>query len=107
MRGNAPFSLSPPQSQLEAAEESKRLLTSEVVLLRKQLAESIEANGTMRQEKDSLETRASEFAVERAELRATLDTLQAEKVGVSMEGSGRLGCVCLKLASLGRVRVEL
>lgn len=27
-----------------------------------------------------LESRASEFAVERAELRATLDTLQAEKV---------------------------
>ncbi|KAG0717390.1 Early endosome antigen 1 [Chionoecetes opilio] len=69
------------KSQLEAAEESRKMLTSEVVLLRKQLAESIEGNGSLRQEKDSLETRASEFAVERAELRATLDTLQAEKVG--------------------------
>ncbi|MPC35709.1 hypothetical protein E2C01_029140 [Portunus trituberculatus] len=75
-------------SQLEAVEESKKLLTSEVVLLRKQLAESIEGNGSLRQEKDVLETRASEFAVERAELRATLDTLQAEKVCYSDIGGG-------------------
>ncbi|KAK3856227.1 hypothetical protein Pcinc_037436 [Petrolisthes cinctipes] len=73
------------KSQLEAVEESKTLLTSEVVLLRNQLAESIETNGSLRSEKDMLESRASEFAVERAELRATLDTLQAEKVGLESE----------------------
>ncbi|KAK8752380.1 hypothetical protein OTU49_005191, partial [Cherax quadricarinatus] len=73
------------KSQLDAVEESKMLLTSEVVLLRKQLAESIELNSSLRSEKDMLECRASEFAVERAELRATLDTLQAEKVGLESE----------------------
>lgn len=73
------------KSQLDAVEESKALLTSEVVLLRKQLTESLSLNASMRAEKDMLESRASEFAVERAELRATLDTLQAEKVGLESE----------------------
>lgn len=68
------------KSQLDALEESKTMLTSEVVLLRKQLTESLELNSSLRSEKDMLESRASDFAVERAELRATLDTLQAEKV---------------------------
>ena len=54
-----------------------------MVLLRKQLAEALQQTATIRSEKDNLESRASDFAVERAELRATLDTLQAEKVNSS------------------------
>ncbi|ROT84854.1 putative early endosome antigen 1 [Penaeus vannamei] len=73
------------KSQLDALEESKTMLTSEVVLLRKQLTESLELNSSLRSEKDMLESRASDFAVERAELRATLDTLQAEKVSLESE----------------------
>lgn len=70
------------QSQLEAVEESKKLLSSEVLLLRKQLSEALEQMSSIRTEKDQLEQRASDFAVEKSELKSTLDNLQAEKVNM-------------------------
>lgn len=47
------------KSQIHALEEGKLLTSSEILLLRKQLSESMESNSSLRHEKDKLQRRAT------------------------------------------------
>lgn len=61
------------KQQLRALEESKSLLTSEVVLLRKQLGEAVEMHTSMKQQKESIEQKTASLAAEKVTLQACAD----------------------------------
>lgn len=67
------------QQQLQGLQETKSLLTSEVVLLRKQLAEALESMLNLRQAKEKLEEKTARNAQIVVQLQASLD----ENTGVT------------------------
>lgn len=61
------------QQQLSGLQETKSLLTSEVVLLRKQLSGALESTLQLKQEREKLEDKAARHSQRVAELQAALD----------------------------------
>ncbi|XP_071815601.1 uncharacterized protein [Apostichopus japonicus] len=67
------------KDELRKVEETKSLLTSEVVLLRQELADSKEKSKAYKQLKDAMEQKAAQQAGDLANLRAELDEEKSKK----------------------------
>lgn len=66
------------QQQIQGLSETKSLLTSEVLLLRKQLAEALETTVNLKQGREKLEEKTARNSQTVAQLQASLD----ENVGL-------------------------
>ncbi|GAB6029047.1 early endosome antigen 1 [Chamberlinius hualienensis] len=61
------------KQQMKSLEEAKSLLSSEIVLLRKQLGEAVETHLLVKQQKEALEKKLDSFTSEKANILSQLD----------------------------------
>lgn len=72
-------------NQITVLEEGKALLSSEVILLRKQLADGIDNSAAIKQEKELISQRAAQMAAEIAEMKAKVDETSSQMSGLQAQ----------------------